>query len=52
MIVQGDNPPMGEMGSVPATDIDRKVAELIVPEIPNGACLQLGIGACRTQSAR
>ena len=31
MIVQGDNPPMGEMGSVPATDIDRKVAELIVP---------------------
>ena len=26
------------------TDVDKKVAELIVPEIPDGACLQLGIG--------
>lgn len=32
------------MGSVPASDVDRAVANLIVPEIPNGACLQLGIG--------
>ncbi|MEA4922873.1 MAG: butyryl-CoA:acetate CoA-transferase [Eubacteriaceae bacterium] len=44
MIVEGDNPPIPEMGSIAATDVDRKVAELIVPEIPNGACLQLGIG--------
>ena len=44
MIVEGNNAPMPEMGSIPATDVDRKVAELIVPEIPNGACLQLGIG--------
>ena len=43
-VVEGDNPGMPQMGSVPATDVDRKVAELIVPEIPNGACLQLGIG--------
>ena len=43
-IVEGDNPGMPQMGSIPATDVDRKVAELIVPEIPNGACLQLGIG--------
>ena len=35
---------MPEMGSIPATEVDKKVAELIVPEIPNGACLQLGIG--------
>ena len=28
----------------PPTDVDRKVAEMIVKEIPNGACLQLGIG--------
>lgn len=27
-----------------ATDIDKAVAKLIVDEIPNGACLQLGIG--------
>ena len=26
------------------TDVDRAVAKLIVEEIPNGACLQLGIG--------
>ncbi|WP_283674391.1 butyryl-CoA:acetate CoA-transferase [Butyricicoccus sp. Marseille-Q5471] len=44
MIVEGNNIAMPEMGSVPATDVDRKVAELIVSEIPNGACLQLGIG--------
>ena len=29
---------------MPPTDVDRTVANLIVPEIPNGACLQLGIG--------
>ncbi len=44
-IVEGDNPPMAEMGAGGApTDVDKKVAELIVEEIPNGACLQLGIG--------
>lgn len=43
-IVEGNNAPMPEMGSIPATEVDKKVAELIVPEIPNGACLQLGIG--------
>ena len=44
MIVEGNNAPMPQMGSIPATEVDRKVAELIVSEIPNGACLQLGIG--------
>lgn len=44
MIVQGNNDPMAEMGAAPATEVDKKVAELIVDEIPNGACLQLGIG--------
>jgi butyryl-CoA:acetate CoA-transferase len=44
-IVEGDNPPIGEMGAGgPATDVDKAVAKLIVDEIPNGACLQLGIG--------
>lgn len=44
-VVEGDNPPIGEMGAGgPATDVDRAVAKLIVEEIPNGACLQLGIG--------
>ena len=44
-IVEGENPPIGEMGAGGApTDVDIAVAKLIVEEIPNGACLQLGIG--------
>jgi len=44
-IVEGDNAPIGELGAGgPATEIDKTVAKLIVDEIPNGACLQLGIG--------
>jgi len=43
-IVEGTNPALPQLGSVPATDVDIKVAQLIVEEIPNGACLQLGIG--------
>ena len=45
-IVEGDNPEIGELGAgVPATEVDEKVARLIIDEIPNGACLQMGIGA-------
>lgn len=44
-IVEGDDPAIGELpAGGPATEIDKKVAKLIVDEIPNGACLQLGIG--------
>lgn len=44
-IVEGDNPPVGQMGGGGApTDVDRAVAKMIVEEIPDGACLQLGIG--------
>lgn len=45
MIVEGDNPAMAEMGGGgAATEVDEAVAKLIVEEIPDGACLQLGIG--------
>ena len=45
MVVEGENPAVAAMGAgAPPTDVDRKVAEMIVKEIPNGACLQLGIG--------
>ena len=45
MIVEGENPDILEMkGSDVMTDADKKVAEYILEEIPNGACLQLGIG--------
>ena len=44
-IVEGENPAILEMGGGgAATDVDKAVAKLIVEEIPNGACLQLGIG--------
>lgn len=44
-VVEGSNPTMGQMGAgAPPTDVDKAVAKLIVEEIPNGACLQLGIG--------
>lgn len=45
MIVQGSNPSIAEMGgAAAATEVDETVAKLIVNEIPDGACLQLGIG--------
>lgn len=45
MIVEGDNPAIATMGAAaPATDVDQAVAKYIVNEIPDGACLQLGIG--------
>lgn len=44
MIVEGGNPNMAEMGAAAATEVDKTVAKLIVEEIPDGACLQLGIG--------
>ena len=45
MIVEGDNPTIAEMGgAAAATEVDQAVAKLIVEQIPNGACLQLGIG--------
>ena len=44
MIVEGDNPAMAELGAGAPSAVDEAVARLIVEEIPNGACLQLGIG--------
>ena len=45
MIVEGDNTPIDAMPPAkPGTEVDKAVAELVVERIPNGACLQLGIG--------
>ena len=45
MIVEGDNPSIAEMGgAAAATEVDQTVANLIVNQIPDGACLQLSIG--------
>ena len=45
MIVEGDNAPIDAMPPAkPGTDVDKAVAEIVVARIPDGACLQLGIG--------
>ena len=43
-IIESSNTPVPAIESGGFSDIDIKVANLIVEEIPNGACLQLGIG--------
>jgi len=43
-VVEGPNPAMAQLGAAAPNEVDQRVAELIVEEIPNGACLQLGIG--------
>jgi len=43
-VVETEAHPMGMLPSGAPSEVDEKVAKLIVPEIPNGACLQLGIG--------
>ncbi len=45
MVVEGENPNVATLGSTgDPTEVDLAVAKLVVNEIPNGACLQLGIG--------
>lgn len=45
MVVEGENPPVAELpAGGEASEVDKAVARLIVDEIPDGACLQLGIG--------
>lgn len=44
MVVEGEHPPLSQLPAAPASDVDRTVAGLIVDQIPDGACLQLGIG--------
>jgi acyl-CoA hydrolase len=43
-IVESTQPGLAQLPSAPPSDVGQKVAKLIVEEIPNGACLQLGIG--------
>jgi acyl-CoA hydrolase len=43
-IIEGDHSPAAELPNPLATDVDRAVARRIAAEIPDGACLQIGIG--------
>lgn len=44
-IVQGDNKPLLQLPEAPFSEVDNKIAQLVLEEIEDGACLQLGIGA-------
>ena len=49
MIVEGDNPETSILpGPGAATDVDNAVANLIVEELNDGCCIQLGIGGMPT----
>jgi acyl-CoA hydrolase len=43
-VIRGDDAPAPELPNPPATDVDRAVARLIIAEIEDGSCLQIGIG--------
>lgn len=43
-IIEGDHAAPAELPNPPPTDVDRAVARLIVAEIDDGSCLQVGIG--------
>jgi len=47
-VVEGESPPLPELAPSVVTGADRKVAQLILEEIGDGACLQLGIGGMPT----
>jgi acyl-CoA hydrolase len=43
-VFQGDNAPLFELPSGSISDIDRQVADFVVPLIEDRSCLQIGIG--------
>jgi len=43
-VFQGDNAPLFELPSAAISDVDRQVADYIVPLIEDRSCLQIGIG--------
>lgn len=43
-IVEGQNPEIHTLENSPPCEEDLNIAKLLIEEIPNGACIQLGIG--------
>ncbi len=43
-VIEGDDAPLAELPNPAPTEVDRAVARLIIGEIEDGACLQIGIG--------
>ena len=45
LVVEGDHQPLLSLPLLQANEVDRRIAALVMNEIEDGACLQLGIGA-------
>lgn len=43
-VVEGGHRGLPQLPSVAATDMDKQIAAFVLPEITDGACIQLGIG--------
>lgn len=43
-VIEGDHRPLSELPNPAPTEVDKAVAALIISEIEDGACLQIGIG--------
>lgn len=43
-VIDGGDTPLPVLGNPPITELDRQVAARIIPEVEDGACLQIGIG--------
>lgn len=43
-VVEGGHRGLPELPSAPASEIDKRIAAYVLPEIKDGACIQLGIG--------
>lgn len=48
MVVEGENPEIRTLPAPQPSEVDMKVAKLIVEELEDGSCIQLGIGAMPT----
>lgn len=45
IVESSTNPPLLNLPEIPFTEVDQKVAAVVMNEMEDGACLQLGIGA-------
>ncbi|NLW44569.1 MAG: butyryl-CoA:acetate CoA-transferase [Syntrophomonadaceae bacterium] len=45
IVESSTNPKLANLPSQPPTEVDRKIAEYVMQEMCDGACIQLGIGA-------
>lgn len=44
-VIEGDSPPLFPVPSPPASEVDAKIADAILGELGDGACIQIGYGS-------